>query len=75
MISILQIYKAADPRIGEALEIAVRHGGHDGAHHKDWVIDQMCRALAGTDYDQLVIEAKAGEDGPDTYEWNTGIAS
>ncbi|TFG99677.1 hypothetical protein E4H12_01900 [Candidatus Thorarchaeota archaeon] len=74
MISILQIYKAADPRMGEALEIAVKYGGIDGDHHKAWVIDQMVRALTGDDYEQLVIEAKFGEDGPETYEWNEGVA-
>lgn len=34
-------------RIQKALDIAVRYGGNDGAHHKDWVIDQMVRALTG----------------------------
>ena len=31
--------------IERALEYAVKYGGIDGAHHKDWVIDQMVRAL------------------------------
>ena len=34
-------------RIDKALSIAVAYGGVDGAHHKDWVIDQMVRALTG----------------------------
>ena len=57
-----------------AIEIAVRYGGIDGAHHKAWVIDQMVRILAGSAYDEVVANAKAGEDGPDTYEWDVGIA-
>jgi hypothetical protein len=61
-------------RISAAIDIAVAHGGHDGAHHKDWVIDQMVRVLAGDRYEQIVADAKAGEDGPDTYEWSEGIA-
>lgn len=33
-------------RILRALEIAPI-GRYDGAHHKDWVLDQMVRALTG----------------------------
>lgn len=44
-------------KIDKAIEIAVQHGGHDGAHHKDWVIDQMVRVLAGDDYDTIVADA------------------
>jgi hypothetical protein len=58
----------------KALELAVRFGGIDGEHHKAWVIDQMVRVLAGDGYEQLVAEAKAGEDGPETYDWDEGIA-
>ncbi len=61
-------------RIEKAIEIAVKYGGIDGAHHKTWVIDQMVRALAGDDYDRIVAEACDGEEGPGTYEWDTGIA-
>ena len=89
---------AADPnmRILKALDIAMRHGGHDGAHHKQWVIDQIVRALTGCpmvphhfeeripcdfsstddskEYREFVADAKRGEAGPDTYEWDKGIA-
>jgi hypothetical protein len=61
-------------RIEQALDLAVQYGGFDGAHHKTWVIDQMMRVLAGEDYDAIVANAKDGEDGPDTYEWDEGIA-
>jgi len=37
-------------RVQEAIDIGVENGGCDGAHHKDWVIDQMIRALAGDWY-------------------------
>jgi hypothetical protein len=60
--------------INDAVSIAVRYGGIDGSHHKDWVIDQIIRTLSGKDYDDIIAAACAGEDGPDTYEWNTGIA-
>jgi hypothetical protein len=61
-------------RIDAAIELAVRYGGIDGDWHKAWVIDQMVRALAGDGYAAIVAEAKSGDDGPETYEWNEGIA-
>jgi hypothetical protein len=63
-----------DERIEKAIDLAVRYGGIDGEHHKTWVIDQMVRALAGDGYDEIVRDAKAGEDGPETYSWDVGIA-
>lgn len=63
-----------EARIEAALKIAGEYGPIDGAHHKDWVIDQMVRALTGDKYEQFVREIKAGDDGPETYEWNEGIA-
>lgn len=61
-------------RVAAALELAVKHGGHSGSHHKDWVIDQMVRVLAGDRYAALVAEACSGEDGPATFTWSEGIA-
>jgi hypothetical protein len=61
-------------RIEAALEVAFRYGGIDGDHHKTWVIDQMVRALTGDDYAHWVAAAKSGEDGPETYGWDEGIA-
>lgn len=61
-------------KVEKALDLGVQFGGIDGAHHKDWVIDQMIRILAGDRYDEIVAASRAGEDGPNTYEWNVGIA-
>lgn len=58
----------------KAIELAVRYGGIDGDHHKAWVIDQMVRILAGDSYEDIIKEAKSGEDGAETYNWNIGIA-
>lgn len=89
--------KTRQERIEKALAIAVAYGGIDGAHHKDWTIDQMVRALTGCPvkietstsngipyefetqgeskaYKKLVAQACDGEDGPETYSWETGIA-
>jgi len=70
-----------------ALEIIHRYGGIDGGHHKQWVLDQVVRALTGApvedqefmimgtsdEYEEWVRLTKAGEDGPETYWWDVGI--
>ena len=61
-------------RIDKAIELAVQFGGIDGDHHKAWVIDQMVRVLAGDKYEQIVADAISGEDGPNTYAWDEGVA-
>lgn len=60
-------------RLSEALDVALC-GGIDGAHHKAWVIDQMVRHLTGDGYAAWVAAARDGEDGPETYSWDEGIA-
>jgi hypothetical protein len=65
--------KMMDERIEKALDMA-GYGAFDGAHHKMWAIDQMVRILTGDGYDAWVKDYCAGEDGPSTYEWDTGIA-
>lgn len=61
-------------KVNSALKIAFEYGAYDGGHHKMWTIDQMVRALTGSDYSNWVAEFKNGEDGPETYEWDEGIA-
>jgi hypothetical protein len=61
-------------RIQKALDLAFRYGQIDGAHHKTWVIDQMVRVLTGDAYDEMIKESLVGEDGPNTYDWDIGIA-
>jgi hypothetical protein len=63
-----------EKRIKKAVDLAVRFGGIDGDRHKAWVIDQMVRALLpAAEYRRTVAFARAGEDGPHTYDWNEGI--
>lgn len=69
-----EIEKDAIQRRDEALELARRFGQIPESHHQAWVIDQMCRTLLGAEYDSWVAAAKAGESGPDTHGWDTGIA-
>ncbi len=61
-------------RINKALTLALSYGAVDGGHHKQWVIDQMVRALTGREYQQFVKHYNAGEDVPDAYSWDEGIA-
>ena len=58
--------------IDKALEIAFRYSQIDGVHHKAWSIDQMVRALLGTEeaYDKFIRDYE--NDGE--YVWDTGIA-
>lgn len=58
----------------KALVLIERFGGIDGEHHKQWVLDQIARVLTGNRYPRWVVEMKAGEDGPNTYSWDEGIA-
>jgi hypothetical protein len=61
------------PKEGDALVLILSYGGIDGAHHKDWVLDQIVRIITGDDYDEFVEMAKDGEDGPNTYSWDVGV--
>ena len=62
-------------RVNKAIDIALDYGQIDGAHHKQWVIDQILRVLAGETYNTIITEYQDGEDGPETYEWNEGIGA
>jgi hypothetical protein len=64
----------ANERIKQALDRAMATAQIDGAHHKAWTLDQMVRALTGDGYDEWIRLYKEGEDGPETYEWDVGIA-
>jgi hypothetical protein len=53
-------------RAEKAISIAMVYGMFDGAHHKQWVIDQMLRELMGDKlYKKMVSESD---------EWDCGIA-
>jgi len=64
----------ANEKIRAALELLIKYGHFDGAHHKTWVIDQTVEILAGSQYDRIIAEACDGDDGPRTYSWDRGIA-
>ena len=61
-------------RIQQAVSIIGQYGGIDGGHHKQWILDQVVRVLVGGAYSEWVRNQESGECGPDTYEWDEGIA-
>jgi hypothetical protein len=63
-----------DDRVLVALRYAVTYGQTDGDRHKAWVIDQMVRSLLGDDYESFVDRYSEGDDGPETYHWEEGVA-
>lgn len=69
-----RIIDGFDEPLKSALNVLASYGQEDGAHHKTWCIDQAVRAILGPDYDEFVRAYQTGEDGPDSYEWDTGIA-
>ena len=48
------------------------YGGIDGAHHKDWVLDQMARAMKGT---SIIIKLAKWSNGQQEYRISTGEPS
>lgn len=61
-------------RISEALNLLTDFKETDGVHHKDWVLDQIARILTKEEYEDFIKHAKNGDDGPETYGWEEGIA-
>lgn len=55
-----------------AMYFVERYGGIDGAHHKDWVLDQVARVLKGT---PLVIKLARWDNGHKEYRVSTGEPS
>lgn len=47
-------------RIAAALAVIASYGGIDGAHHKQWVLDQAVRCLTGCPEEPVAV---AGDDG------------
>lgn len=60
-------------RIEKAILLIKNYGGIDGGHHKQWVLDQVIKALVD-DYNKWITEYEDGEDGTKTYKWDVGIA-
>jgi hypothetical protein len=61
-------------QLREALATLEDLGCFDGAHHKQYAIDRIARALTGDGYEAWVLSMCDGDDGPNTYSWGEGIA-
>lgn len=61
-------------KIDAATDLIVRYGGIDGAHHKQWVLDQVLRVFRGDDYPAFIAEICKDEHGRTIYGWDVGIA-
>ncbi len=68
--------KTPEQKIQDALDLITSYGGIDGGHHKQWVLDQIVQKLTGNKrgYRAWVKQFERGEDGPQTYSWDEGIA-
>ncbi len=60
-------------KICQAVDVAIRYGGIDEAHHKAWVIDQVLRYLLGDEYAQAIAVSCDGDEGPNTHTHDVGI--
>lgn len=58
-----------DNRIAGALGVIHKFANTDGAHHKQWLIDQVVQSLTGPQYDQWVSDFEGNDD-----YWDKGIA-
>ena len=62
--------------IRDALDLITQYGGIDGAHHKQWVLDQIVRTLTKTEkgYENWLKEYQGDldEEGCPEYEWDKG---
>lgn len=57
-------------RISDAVNRIDQSGGIDGAHHKQWVLNQvLCILLSAKEYQAFVARRIA-----DGYDWDEGIA-
>jgi hypothetical protein len=55
-----------------ASEYILNYGQIDGAHHKQWVLDQALRILKGT---PIILKLAKWDDGNEEYRYNTGDPS
>ena len=56
LLALVKEVEQAERKQEASLSVAQQYGGIDGAHHKAWVIDQMCRVLAAESYEKFVAE-------------------
>lgn len=58
----------------ENFSLIFKYGRVDGEHHKQWLLNKIDKTIAEEKYNEWVSDYNSGEDGPNTYEWDEGIA-
>jgi len=64
-------------KIEKIRELIWAHGGTDGAHHKQWLLNEILLASFDSkdEYEEWIVKyEEPDEDGEPTYEWDRGIA-
>jgi len=63
-------------KVKEIVWFILDNGSIDGAHHKQWVLDQVLRMLLDEhEYRQTITQfEELDSDGTPMYEWDLGIA-
>lgn len=62
-------------KLSDIMDVAELCGGVDGSHHKQWGLDQIIRIIVGPDgYKSWLSGYCDGQNGPETYSWDEGIA-
>ena len=56
------------------LDLIEEWGGIGGSHHKQWLLNEIVKIITKDGYQKWVEKYEDGEDGPNTYEWDPGIA-
>jgi hypothetical protein len=67
-----ELLAEAQTREQRVIDLTVDYGSIDGADHKQWVLDQIVRVIAGVNYDAFVETYMSDEDG--MIDWDRGIA-
>lgn len=63
-----------EERVQRAIKQAISGNQTDGAHHKNWSLDQIVRTLAGDQYERVIREARGDYDGRGyEYDYDEGI--
>ena len=60
--------------IEDIMSLISDYGQIGGDHHKAWVLDQIVHIIMKDKYDEFVKYYCEGEDGPDTYGYDAGVA-
>lgn len=58
-------------RIKKTVETILKYGMIDGAHHKQWILDEALRTLLGDKYYKKIEEYNKDKSSED---WDIGVA-